>query len=170
MFQLFQFYVVVNVFSCCNCFIWMLHMFHTDVASEKMSQIFQMYVASADRRRWCPRGRVGPSRGHRRVERRRRLPPRCGEEAQATWCCCGRGRGESSRWPERDGVAPVWKRRGRVIRTVWVADLKRVVRMRARKTELARATQIRADRTEQPRVSGRSGASAAFCKNYTRLG
>jgi hypothetical protein len=31
---------------------------------------------------------------------RRRL---CGEDAQAAWCCCGRGGGESSGRPERDG-------------------------------------------------------------------
>jgi hypothetical protein len=41
---------------------------------------------------------------------------------------------------EETGVAPVWKRRGRVIRATSATDLKREDRMRARRTELARVT------------------------------
>jgi hypothetical protein len=52
---------------------------------------------------------------------------RCGEEAQVVRCYCGRGGGESSSGPEETSAAPVWKRRGRVIRAAWAADLKRVV-------------------------------------------
>jgi hypothetical protein len=58
-------------------------------------------------------------------------------------------------------AAPVWKRRERVIRAAWAADVNWTVRMRARETELARAARIRANGAEQLRTSGRPSASSA---------
>jgi hypothetical protein len=111
MIHLFQSYVAVSVFSCCNCFIWMLQIFHTHVASicPKYFICFKCMLYSSVSCCKCRplvlvsmrTGRAKPQpptrgggAGHRR---------RCGEEAQATWCCCGRGGGKSSVRPRRDG-------------------------------------------------------------------
>jgi hypothetical protein len=96
------------------------------------------HVVNADCWCWCPWGRAGPSHGHRHVD-----------EVQA--CRRGMGRRHRPRGAvveetgaslpsglEKTAAEPMWKRRGRVIRWAWAADLKRAVRMRARKTELAR--------------------------------
>jgi hypothetical protein len=62
---------------------------------------------------------------------------------------------------EETSIAPVWKRRERVIREVWTADVNQAVRMRAREMELARAARIRANGAEQPQTSGCPSASSA---------
>ena len=69
---------------------------------------------------------------------------------------------------EETGVAPVWKRQGRVIRAPWAVDLKWAVQMRAREMELARAAREseRTGRSSCGRPDVR-GASAAV--NYVQI-
>jgi hypothetical protein len=74
----------------------------------------------------------GGSVGHHRV---------VWEEAQATRCCCGRGKASLPSGLKKTCAASVWKRRGRVIRAAWIVDLKRAVRIRAQKMELPRESE-----------------------------
>jgi hypothetical protein len=110
MFQLFQSYVAVSVFSCCNCSTWMLHMFHIHVASvcPKCLICFKyMLHSSVSCCKCIPPALVSmkacrASHGHRRAEAAHVAAGGVGKRHRPKGVC-GRGRGESSGRPERDG-------------------------------------------------------------------
>ena len=84
---------------------------------------------------------------------------RCGEEAQAARCNCGRGAGESSRRPIRDerhgGVEETGASHPNSLGSGFEADGSDVS---ARNRTGTSGAQIRADGAEQPRASGRTQA------------
>jgi hypothetical protein len=106
-----------SVLCCSKCFfmlqsfIWMLHMFHTYVASV-YPECFICFKCMLHSNVSCCKCRP-PMLVSMMIDRAKPRPPtrgggagrhqRCGDTAQAAWCCRGRGRGESSVQPERDG-------------------------------------------------------------------
>jgi hypothetical protein len=111
MFQLFQYYVAVSVFSCCNCFyLDVAYISHT--CCKCMSQMFHCSKCMLQSSVSCCKCRP-PALVSIRTSRAKPRPPTrgggasrrrlCGEEAQAMRCYCGRGGGKSFGRPGRDG-------------------------------------------------------------------
>jgi poly(3-hydroxybutyrate) depolymerase len=123
---MFQSYVAVSVFHVAFVFIWMLHMFYTYVASV-CPKCFICFKCMLHLSVSCCKCKP-PALVSMRAGRAKPQPPTRGG---------GAGR-----------AVLLWKRRGRVIRAARAVDLKRAVRMQARKMELTR-TVHESKRTER---------------------
>ena len=150
------FHVAIVLFGCYTCvhtyvasvcpkyFIYFKCMLHSSVSCCKCrpSSLVSMRVGRAKPRPPTHRGGTG---------RRRR----CGEEAQAARCNCGRGAGESSRRPIRDerhgGVEETGASHPNSMGSGFETDGSDVSAINRTGTS---GTQIRADGAEQTRASG----------------